>query len=122
MKNKLIAAINSWFNFESATNEDYGDVTVDMARANYNQYEQDIKRQQQKYIKELCEEIKLMSRAGKLSTMTLDTREADFMTYDFIKELDSYFKSKGFITKEEGTNFSNRVWLRISWNEVKHDD
>lgn len=113
--------IKEWLNFENATRGNYDDVMVDMARANYSEYEQDIKRQQQRYIKELCEEIKLMSRAGKLSTITLDTREADFMTYDFIKELDLYFKSKGFTTKEESYSCSNRIWLRISWEEKTND-
>ena len=91
----------NWLNFESATREDYGDVTVDAARSNYKEYEQDIKKQQQKYIKQLCEEIKLMARSGRLSTTTLNTRSEDFMTYDFIKELILYFTSRGFQVKEE---------------------
>lgn len=118
MKNKIIAAINSWLNFESATKEDYGDVTFDMARANYKEYEKDIKRKQQKYINELCEEIKLMSRAGKLSIATLYTREEKFMTDDFLQELNTYFTSRGFKVKEENHICSMiKKCLRISWEE-----
>lgn len=123
MKNKFISMINEWLNFESATREDYGEVTVDMARANHKEYEQDIKRQQQNYIKQLCEEIKLMSRAGKLSTTTLDTHSDDFITYDFLQELITYFTSKGFKVEEEHSTLGvYRAWLRISWKEDNNND
>ena len=118
MKNKIISIINEWLNFESATKEDYGDITFDMARANYNEYEQELKKQQQNYIKELCEEIKLMSRAGKLSTTTFYTQQEKFMTDDFLQELKTYFTSRGFKVKEENYIYSMITkYLRISWEE-----
>ena len=110
--------IKDWFNFESATKEDYGDVTVDMARANYKEYENGIKQQQQNYIKELCEDIKVQARSGRLSIRTLYTRENDFMTDNFLQELIPYFTSRGFKVKEEPSYINPyRNHLRISWEE-----
>ena len=122
MKNKFIAAINSWFDFESAAKEDYGEVTFDMARANYKEYESDLKAKQQNYLKQLCEKIKTESRWGKLSTTTLYTREEEFMTDDFLQELKIYFMSRGFKVKEENYSYSMiKKYLRISWEENNDD-
>ena len=122
MKNKFIAMINSWLNFESATKEDYGEVTFDMARANYNQYEQELKKKQQNYLKQLCESIKAEAKCGRLSTTTLYTGEEKFMTDDFLKELNTYFISKGFKVKEEYYIYSmSKKYLRISWEDDNND-
>lgn len=116
MKNKLITMINEWLNFESATKEDYGEVTFDMARANYKKYELNLKTKQQVYLKQLCERIKTESRLGHLSTTTLYTREEEFMTDDFLQELKIYFMSRGFKVKEENHLYSMiKKCLRISW-------
>ncbi len=123
MKSKFIAMINEWLNFESATREDYGDVTFDMARANYNQYEQELKKKQQNYLKQLCENIKTESRWGNLSTTTLYTREEEFMTDDFLQELKIYFMSRGFKVEEEKHLYSMlKRCLRISWEEDNNDE
>lgn len=123
MKNKLITMINSWLNFESVTKEDYGDVTVDMARANYKEYEQKLKMEQQNYLKQLCEKIKTEAKRGKLSTTTLYTRDEEFMTDDFLQELNTYFISKGFKVKEVDHVYSMlKKSLRISWEENNNND
>lgn len=122
MKNKLIAMINEWLNFESATKEDYGEVTFDMARANYNEYQSELKKKQQHYLKQLCEEIKTAAKLGKLSTTTLYTQEKDFMTDDFLQELDTYFTSRGFKTKTEPYLYSMlKRYLRISWEDNNNE-
>jgi hypothetical protein len=123
MKNKLIAMINDWLNFESATKEDYGEVTFDMARANYKEYEQQIKKEQQNYLKQLCEKIKTEAKLGKLSITTLYTQEEKFMTDDFLQELKTYFISRGFKVKEKDHVYSMlKKSLRISWEEDNNND
>ena len=121
--NKIISAINSWLNFESAAKEDYGDVTFDMARANYKEYEQELKKEQQKYLQQLCEEIKTEAKLGRLSIATLFTQEKKFMTDDFLQELNTYFISRGFKVKEENYSYSMfKRYLRISWEEDTNNE
>ena len=123
MKNKLISMLNEWFNFESALKEDYGDVTVDMARANYKEYEQMIKGKQQKYIKILCEDIKIAARSGKLNFRTSAVDSEEFMTQDFLQELKTYFLSKGFKVRQEihPSSFTKHC-LVISWEEDNNNE
>jgi hypothetical protein len=114
--------IKEWLNFESATREDFGDITVDIARAKYKEYEQGIKKQQEKYIKQLCEKIKCRAKAGKLSVTTLDTNSEEFVTYDFLQELIPYFTSRGFKVEEKRSTLGiYKTWLRISWEDDNNE-
>jgi hypothetical protein len=92
------------------------DVTVDIARANYRKYENQLKMMQCAYIRGLCDQIKNEARYGKKSITTVDTCY-DFFTYEFMEEVKNYFEQRGFDVKEE----SNRTgvlksWLRIRWD------
>ena len=118
MKDKLLEIIKSWFNFENIMKEDYYDVTLDTARSNYKQYEQSIKEQQQKYIKMLCKDIKIAARSGKLNFITMAVGSEEFMTQDFLQELNKYFSSRGFKVEEEIHPYSfSEHGLIISWEE-----
>ena len=113
--------IKNWLNFESATKED-DDITVDAARANYKKYEQGIKKQQQAYMGKLRQQIMHEAELGRLSTITLNTNDDDFMTYDFLQELDTYFTSRGFKVRKEHSKLGiYKAWLRISWEEKTND-
>ena len=123
MKNKLIAMINSWLDLESALKEDSDDVTFDMARSKYEEYEQDIKDEQQKYIKRLCRDIKIAARSGRLTFRTESVNSEEFMTYDFLQELNTYFSSRGFKVEEEIHPYSfTKPCLVISWKEDANNE
>lgn len=91
------------------------DVNVDIARANYQKYQDELKQQQKNYIKTVCDRIKIASRDGGKSIETANLLN-DFMTYEFMMELKEYFEQRGFQVKEE-CNSSGVLtsWLRISW-------
>lgn len=92
-----------------------GDVNADIAKANYQKYQDELEQQRKDYIKTVCNRIKIESRNGCKSIETANLLN-DFMTYEFMMELKEYFEQRGFCVKEE----SNRSgvltsWLRISW-------
>lgn len=104
----FIEKIKNWLNGDDG-------ITVDIARANYKKHEDSLNRMRNTYIKELCKSIKIEARKGYKSITTADTCY-DFMTYEFLEEIQEYFEQRGFKVKEE----SNRTgvlksWLRISW-------
>lgn len=91
------------------------DVNVDIARANYQKYQDELKEIQKNYIKTLCDRIKLASRDGCKSIKTANLLN-DFMTYEFMMEMKEYFEQRGFCVKEESNNSGALTsWLRISW-------
>lgn len=92
------------------------DINIDIARANYQKHQNDLKRKQNDYIKTLCGAIKVDARKGKKYIDTLNVLEKDFMTAEFIIEMKTYFEQRGF--KADVTNCGlSRCWLRISWDE-----
>ena len=91
------------------------DVNIDIAKANYQKYQDRLKQRQKEYIKILCQKIKLASINGSTFVDTADTFE-DFMTYDFMKEIKEYFKERGFYVTEQDSSSGKVIsWLRISW-------
>ena len=91
------------------------DVNVDIARANYQKYQDELKKIQKNYIKTVCNKIKIASRNGCKSIETVSSL-TDFMTHEFMMEMKEYFEQRGFCVKEE-SNKSGLItsWLRISW-------
>lgn len=114
MKNKIKGWLRDMINLgtiESVSD----DVNVDIAKAYYQKYQDDLKRQQKEYIKTICNEIKALSRCGRKSIKT-KTLSTEFMTYEFMMELKEYFEKRGFQVKEEINNSGVLTsWLRISW-------
>ena len=92
------------------------DVTVDVAKANYQKYQDELEQKRKDYIKTICNRIKADSRNGRKSIVTATLLNNDFMTYDFMMEMKEYFEQRGFCVKEE-SNSSGTItsWLRISW-------
>lgn len=93
------------------------ELTVDVARANYQKYLKEVRDKQEQYKIELCDEIERYSRRGFLSTMTRHIHSIDrFITKEYLDELKVYFDAKGFTTKliecEDGDG-----WLIIKWGE-----
>lgn len=109
--------IKNWFKDTSHLDTTMSDdVNVDIARANYQKYQDKLEQQRKKYIKALCNEIKAESRNGYKSITTLDEYDGDFMSYEFLKELKEYFKQRGFEVEIEQSYYGLRKsWLRISW-------
>lgn len=93
----------------------FDDVDVEVARANYQIYQDRLKQQQGKYIKALCEKIKLAAIQGQQSIKTI-TSLNNIMTQEFMVELKHHFEQRGFSVSEE-TNSSGILtsWLKISW-------
>lgn len=94
------------------------ELTVDVAKANYQKYCDDLKKERSDYIKSLCSEIKIKSRNGAKFIETVSLLK-DFMTYDYmINELKPYFESRGFkVTEEDNNTGVITSWLRISWED-----
>ena len=113
MKNK----IKNWFKniINLVTQDVTDDVNVDIARTNYQKYQDELKEIQKNYIKTVCNKIKIASRDGCKSIKTVNSL-ADFMTHEFMMEMKEYFEQRGFCVKEE-SNKSGLItsWLRISW-------
>lgn len=112
-KNKIKNWIKDVINlgFSDATD----DINVDIARANYQKYQDELKQQQKDYIKTVCDRIKIESRNGCRSIETANLLN-DFMTYEFMMKLKEYFEQRGFQVKEESNSSGILTsWLRISW-------
>lgn len=91
------------------------DVNIDIARENYKKYEDELVQRQKDYIKTICNRIKASSRNGCRSIDTANLLN-DFMTYDFMMEMKSYFEQRGFDVEEKRSNSGCITsWLRISW-------
>lgn len=112
--------IKNWFrdaiNLGMAVSDD---VNVDIARINYQAYQQayqdELEQRRKDYIKTICNRIKVVSRDGCQSIETENLLN-DFMTYEFMMELKEYFEQRGFHVTEEGSNSGVITsWLRISW-------
>lgn len=111
-KNKIKNWLRDIVNLGVNTSED---VNVDIAKANYQKYQDELEQQRKDYIKNVCNRIKIESRNGCKSIETASLLN-NFMTYEFMMEIKEYFEQRGFNVKEE----SNRTgvltsWLRISW-------
>ena len=94
----MLEKIKKWLNgvkdFENPE-----DITADEARSNYDKYQKDLERRRQEYKKELCKEIKEVSRRGARCVQS-ENYHADFMTREFLLgELKQYFEEKGFDVK-----------------------
>ena len=113
MSNKIKTWLTDLFNLGMRQTTD--DVNINIAKANYQKYQDDLEQKRQNYIKRLCALIKEDSRRGSTSIVTVDLFH-DFMTYDFMMEMKEYFEQRGFTVKEE-SNRSGIItsWLRISW-------
>lgn len=91
-------------------------LTVDVARANNQKHLEELKRKQQEYKLELCNEIRWGSLRGRTSVTTYNANGfCGFVTRDYLEnDLKNYFESKGFTTKfidyDDGDGY-----LRISW-------
>ena len=92
------------------------DVNIDIAKANYQKHQDYLKRQQDKYIKDVCRKIKLKSRQGDKYTDTLCVKDKEFMTQEFLHEMKAYFEQRGFQTDIRFMPYGpNDTWLRIRW-------
>ena len=88
------------------------DVNIDIARANYQMYQDELEQQRKDYINSLCNRIKIFARYGDQFIVTASSLN-DFMTHEFMMELKEYFEQRGFRVREESDLTSS--WLRISW-------
>ena len=88
------------------------DITVDLARANYLKFQKDLDKKRKDYIKALCQNIKDRSKIGGTCIHTIDFDD-ERMSPEFVAELISYFKQKGFKVDERDGVFTS--WLTISW-------
>lgn len=94
------------------------DLTVSVARANYQKYLDELKLQQQEYKLTLCDDIRRSSLRGSTFITTSNVGGYyDFITREYLEnDLKSYFESKGFDTKfvdyVDGSGY-----LKISWRE-----
>lgn len=94
------------------------DVNIDIARANYQKHQDDLKRNQNDYIKTLCGKIKVASRDGRKYIETLGVCDEDFITREFLGEMKEYFEQRGFDVKTENHYYGiDYPWLKISWHE-----
>ena len=94
------------------------DVDAEVAKSNYKKYLDELDKERQEYIKELCTRIKKESRRGCKCVCTACSLE-DFMSYDYMMNtLKPYFEQRGFIVTEE-CNRSGILtsWLKIRWEE-----
>lgn len=108
IKNWLIDMINLSIDISD-------DVNIDIAKANYQKYQDKLEQQRKDYIKTVCNDIKIASINGCKSIKTVDLSE-DFMTYEFMMEMKHYFEQRGFNVKEESNSCGVLTsWLRISW-------
>ena len=87
-------------------------INLDIAKSNYEKYKEKTKLKRDNYIKTLYYLINRDSTNGKLFVDTLNIRDSDFITYDFLVELGDYFKEKGFKCELFGGH--NSGYLRIS--------
>jgi hypothetical protein len=107
--------IKDLWNFSMDTSDD---VNIDIARANYQKHQDDLKRNQNDYIKTLCRKIKAAARDGRKYIETLHAFDEDFMTTEFIYEMKEYFEQRGFDAKIETYHYGiDYPWLKISWHE-----
>lgn len=91
------------------------DVNVDIARENYQKYQDELEKQRKDYIKSLYNKIRYASRHGCKSIETANLLE-NFMTYKFLMELKEHFEQRGFDVREESSRSGIITsWLRISW-------
>lgn len=112
MKNKIKNWLRNVINSVDNLNDD---INIDIAKANYQKYQDGLKQRQKEYIKTLCQKIKLASINGSTFVDTVDTF-TDFMTRDFIKEIKEYFEERGFHVTEQNSSSGVVIsWLRISW-------
>lgn len=88
------------------------DVNVDIARANYQKYQDELKKKRKEYIKTLCYRIKSQSRDGYKHIATMNFSN-EIMSFEFIDELRVYFEQRGFEVVERHGVFEG--WLEISW-------
>lgn len=112
----MISKIKKWFaNSTLDCKRTSDDVDVEVARANYQIYQDRLKQQQDEYTKALCKKIKLAAIQGKQSIETA-TLLNDFMTKEFMVELKRYFEQRGFAVSEERNSSGVLTsWLKISW-------
>ena len=97
--------------------KDKEELTVDVARANYQRYLKELDKKREEYKLELCDEIERYSRSGFTFTITRHTHGLDrFITKDYLNELQNYFEAKGFTTRIVEYDDGD-AYLRISWGE-----
>ena len=112
IKNKIKNWLRGIINLSVDTSDD---VNVDIARANYQKYQDELEQRQKDYIVAVCNRIKGASRNGYKNIETANLLN-DFMTYEFMMELKEYFEQRGFNVKEESSSTGAITsWLRISW-------
>ena len=87
MKNKIKNCIKDIINL--GIQDTIDDVNVDIARANYQKYQDELKEIQKNYIKTVCNKIKIASRDGCKSIKTVNSL-ADFMTHEFMMEMKEF--------------------------------
>lgn len=103
------------FNLGMPENGD-DDIDINIAKANYQQYQEDLKQQQKEYIKTLCNQIKAYSRGGweYVDTYELSSR---LNTPEFRAEMKEYFEQRGFVVQEKSANYGVlETWLQIRWD------
>ena len=113
-KKKLLSWLEDFFEIDLGF-----DVDVDIAKANCQKYrgelESRLKRDQEKYIKALRNNIKIASRNGSSYVRTKDSFES-FMTHGYMMELKNYFEQRGFCVEVATVpSRMTRTYLIISW-------
>lgn len=102
--------------FEWIKKDNAENITADIARENNQKYQDELKRKQQEYKLELCDEIARSSLRGDIYVATYHTDHYEFITREYLEnDLKGYFESKGFNVKLRDV-CDESCYLRISWD------
>lgn len=71
------------------------DIGIDVAKANYQKYQEELNTWKEFYIKKICADINKASRSGSLYLYVDDIPE-ELETRAFIQEIKEYFETRGF--------------------------
>jgi hypothetical protein len=110
---------------------DNEDINAEMAKSNYQLYQDGLKQYRQDLIERWCKEIKYKSRHGRkyfdTNNFILDDDEdtilfvidggqcQDFMPDSSIQYFKRYFEERGFNVVKSEKDFDNKCYLRIRW-------
>lgn len=101
---------------KSMTFVDEKDFSINTAQENYQKYLDDLSIKQNDYKKQLCRDIQKSARKGFKNLRTLFIGDENFITEDYLLELQIYFKEKGFKTEIQKGVFSGHS-LVIKWED-----
>lgn len=113
-KDKIKNWVRDVFNLSVEVSDD---VNIDIVRANYQKYQDELKQRQKAYIKSLCNRINRYSRMGQKCTTTYCDLSDELNTPEFRAEIKEYFKQRGFSVQEKSVDYGViETYLIINWD------